>query len=413
MSMIIEQALGLGGTSGLIGGSTVGTILGVNPYASPHDAWQIMTGRLQVPETAAMRRGTILEPVVAALSTRESMMPDDWREWRTAADGERVTTRDPAVRTARWSADDCLTMSIDRTVHVRDYAGSELMIGIQEIKTSNLFAKYEGGTIEVGDFSVTVDVPPGHWLQVQQYMTGFCVPRAWLTTLRATEAMFDALIAKAMAGAVYDEHDRDPGESYHEIKIEPHGKVWLTDDDVERAADFAEFLVLSKAAKLLVRCIEQHPAYLEVIAPRLREWHERHVVADVPPPIDGSEACTQMLQDAAGERSGEAPVNAEIAAVASEVARIESEERAHKAALKELAAEKAKQHNVMRQLMGSATFCKGEFGGLHVDVKFDRAAIVKRIKATDVEAADPELFARLAYDTGGKEKLTIKAKAAK
>lgn len=411
-SMSIEQALGLGGTSGLIGGSVVGAILNVNPYSNPHKAWQVMTGRLVVSETAPMRRGTILEGVIAELSERPSMMPPEWREWRTAAAGERVTLRDPVIRTARWAPDDCLTMSIDRTVHVRDLAGSELMIGIQEIKSSNLYAPYDGGTIKVDDFSITVPVPPSYWLQVQQYMAGFEVDRAWLTALRATEAMFNALIDLAMRGAVPAGGELDPFTTYQQISL-ADGVINLKHDSIVQAADAAELLVTAKAATLLNHQIERHPAYIETVAPYLRAWHERHIVADVPPPIDHSDTCTEVLQAEAGERSGEIEVTAEIAGIASNIDQIVHDEKQHKAALKQLAKDKAKQLNLMRKATGSAKKVRGEFGDMFVNVDFGVTAVVPRVKASELEAADPELYQRIKYDTGGSEKMTVKCKAVK
>jgi putative phage-type endonuclease len=52
-----------------IGSSDVGTILGLNPWASPYDLWLVKTGQASGPEeNEAMRIGTVLEAGVLALA---------------------------------------------------------------------------------------------------------------------------------------------------------------------------------------------------------------------------------------------------------------------------------------------------------------------------------------------------------
>jgi len=52
-----------------IGSSDVGTILGLNPWASPYDLWLVKTGQAAGPEeNEAMRIGTVLEAGVLALA---------------------------------------------------------------------------------------------------------------------------------------------------------------------------------------------------------------------------------------------------------------------------------------------------------------------------------------------------------
>lgn len=47
-----------------LGGSTIAAAAGVDPYCSPIRLWLEMTGRLERPETEAMRLGRLLEPAV-------------------------------------------------------------------------------------------------------------------------------------------------------------------------------------------------------------------------------------------------------------------------------------------------------------------------------------------------------------
>jgi hypothetical protein len=72
--------------------SVVGALLGVHEYTTAYGLWALKSGRLPVDtdETAAMRRGRLLEPVAVQLIREERP------EWRVENPG--VYLRDPAIR---------------------------------------------------------------------------------------------------------------------------------------------------------------------------------------------------------------------------------------------------------------------------------------------------------------------------
>lgn len=60
---------------GGLGSSDIGAVAGLSPYARPIDVWLVKRGLAEVPETAPMRLGTALEPVIAGLYAREHLAP--------------------------------------------------------------------------------------------------------------------------------------------------------------------------------------------------------------------------------------------------------------------------------------------------------------------------------------------------
>jgi putative phage-type endonuclease len=66
-----------------IGGSEVGTILGLNPWESPYYLWALKTGQLppKVLDSFAIKLGNVLEPVI--LDTLLPQAHPDWEIYRT------------------------------------------------------------------------------------------------------------------------------------------------------------------------------------------------------------------------------------------------------------------------------------------------------------------------------------------
>ena len=55
-----------------IGSSEIAAVAGLSPYAGPIDVWRAKVEGLRVEETPAMRRGTLLEPVIAQMYADET-----------------------------------------------------------------------------------------------------------------------------------------------------------------------------------------------------------------------------------------------------------------------------------------------------------------------------------------------------
>lgn len=103
-----------------IGGSEAAAACGVDPYRSRVMLWAEKTGRIERPETEAMRWGTLLEPVVYAELERRGieLMPCPAEEWRhdsipwltghpdafAVLDGERAVCE--VKTTGAWTAHD-------------------------------------------------------------------------------------------------------------------------------------------------------------------------------------------------------------------------------------------------------------------------------------------------------------------
>ena len=102
----------------LVGSSDVPVILGLSPYRQPVEVWAGMTGlvpRYSDADTAAQRRGRILEPALVAHYARERgvalepgppitappiVAPDGWRACRPDATGPGLVVG--AKTTERW-----------------------------------------------------------------------------------------------------------------------------------------------------------------------------------------------------------------------------------------------------------------------------------------------------------------------
>ncbi len=123
----------------LIGGSDAAAVAGIHPYKAPIDVYRRIVEGYDVPQSKAMRRGVLLEPVIRAMYQDET-----GAELR----GPR-SLRHPEKGHFRATLDD-----------VAAFNGAERVV---EFKSANLrqLAKYGDGAD---------DVPAEHLLQCQWYM---------------------------------------------------------------------------------------------------------------------------------------------------------------------------------------------------------------------------------------------------
>lgn len=73
--------------------SVAAGLMGIHPYTTPYRIWAQKTGRMTIePETKAMRRGTLLEPVAVEI------LRDEKPDWRVEYRNDRAYYRAPALR---------------------------------------------------------------------------------------------------------------------------------------------------------------------------------------------------------------------------------------------------------------------------------------------------------------------------
>lgn len=158
----------LGGQSGTIGGSSVGSILGLNTWTTPWDVWaRHVLGVYDVcdpdDETDPRNRGTRLEPIVRALASKEL--------------GLTILEPQGRSRTIYHPQDKRFTGSIDGIV----YGAEGEVVGLAEFKTANLNT-WKGG-----------EVPEYQWWQLQHYLWITGVREGWFFCLRADEKTFQKI----------------------------------------------------------------------------------------------------------------------------------------------------------------------------------------------------------------------------
>jgi predicted phage-related endonuclease len=154
----------LGGQSGTIGGSNVGSILGLNKWSSPWDVWArhvlgVYDECDPEDEQDPRNRGTRLEPIVRALASEEL--------------GLTILEPQGSSRTIYHPDDKRFTASIDGVVRNNGEA-----VGLAEFKTANLNA-WKGG-----------QVPEYQWWQLQHYLWLTGHSKGWFFCLRADENTF-------------------------------------------------------------------------------------------------------------------------------------------------------------------------------------------------------------------------------
>ncbi len=122
-----------------IGGSEAASACGVDPWRSRIMLWAEKTGRVERPETEAMRWGTLLEPVIFAELERQGfdVMPAPAVEWKHAD--------------YTWM-----------TGHVAGFVDVDGERGVLEVKATSGFNSH--------DWHSDVGAPLQHLMQVQHYM---------------------------------------------------------------------------------------------------------------------------------------------------------------------------------------------------------------------------------------------------
>ena len=158
----------LGGQSGTIGGSNVGSILGLNKWSSPWDVWArhvlgVYDECDPENEQDPRNRGTRLEPIVRALASEEL--------------GLTILEPQGSSRTIYHPSDKRFTASIDGVV----YSSEGEAVGLAEFKTANLNT-WKGG-----------DVPEYQWWQLQHYLWLTGHSKGWFFCLRADENTFQKI----------------------------------------------------------------------------------------------------------------------------------------------------------------------------------------------------------------------------
>lgn len=123
----------------LLGGSDAAAIAGVHPYKRPIDVWRRVVEGHQTPQTAAMRRGLRLEPVIRDMFQEETNI-------------ELLGARNLRSRSLEWAR-----ASLDDVARV---AGEERVV---EYKSANVRQAARYG--ESDD-----EVPDEHLCQVQWYL---------------------------------------------------------------------------------------------------------------------------------------------------------------------------------------------------------------------------------------------------
>jgi len=357
-SWISDDQPALGGASGTIGGSNVAGVLGVGRYGDPHKTWQVMTGRLTVEETPAMRRGSVLEDVVSDLVTQYGF-PRSSMVYRSA----NKSMVKPAVRTFYWN-DRRFSASVDREIFADVDDGIQL-IGIGEMKTMSNRVKFEGGTFDILGQHVTVDVPIGYWLQLQHYMLARGVNMAVLFCLRADSAALQSLTSVAeLCGC------------------EVATKV------------AAELLEMNDAEFHCVR-VERHPMYADIVIPYLEEWHMRHIDEDEAPEATASSECRDYILH--GERFGELDADGELDELISEAVSIREQ-------IDLLNSEYKATVNAACELMGKSSKARGSLGTITVSEKAERT----RFDDKAALAAQPELAEKYSKKVAASKVVTLR-----
>lgn len=181
-----------------IGGTAVSSILGLNPWSGPWDAWDRIVNGTTIEPNEAMERGTRLEGPIAEIA--QGVLGIDLVE--------------PAETTT--IIDDVFSASADRFGYVDGKRQA-----IIEIKTASSYA--------------TIDPVPNHyWLQVQHYLWAFNLDRGVLVALQAFPEVFrmldtaddvDFALTRKAAKLITHEIERDPRYGEHTI---PKLRDWFT-----------------------------------------------------------------------------------------------------------------------------------------------------------------------------------------
>ena len=161
-----------------LGGSDLGAVLGCSPFSDPYTVWARLMGlHPRQPETPAMRRGTLLEPVIVqeyAIKTHRTCTPLN-------------PIRHPKIPYLRATP--------DRAV----YAARIPSPGILEVKCQ--------GTLNFREARLN-GIPPSYLLQLQHYMDAYDYTWGAFATLNAEAWDLYAVDVQADLGLMRDVYGR-------------------------------------------------------------------------------------------------------------------------------------------------------------------------------------------------------------
>ena len=240
-----------------IGGSDVGSILGFNHWASPHDVWitkKPVRDALGLPPNVdemneVQLRGTLAEePIGRYWGKRNSKLVGP------AFEDIYAHPEKPIIQA-----------SIDMEVY--DKNGD--LLGLLEIKSLN----DRSPTWKNGP-------PPKVWFQVQQYLyVKKEYPRAFVVAVRAAEPVWRAILSGVIS--------------------------------IEQAVDFGMAIFEDYV-------VERDSFYGDSVIPSLIKWWDDYVTTATPPPADGTPGCSNALMKRFSNRSGVQELTDELEILARE-----------------------------------------------------------------------------------------------
>lgn len=148
-----------------LGGSDVGTVLGLNKWKSPIDLWMEKTGRSEpadIGDLPHVHWGIVLEPVV-----------------RSAFETETGLTVHDAGGIAYWSQDKRILGHADGLVVDDD---GDVFAGF-EAKTASAWTQQDWGPYDIGSREYGNNVPLSYLCQCLHYMIVYDLPRWYLAVL--------------------------------------------------------------------------------------------------------------------------------------------------------------------------------------------------------------------------------------
>lgn len=253
----------LGGQSGTIGGSNVAGVLDLSKYSDPHLEWQKMTGRHVVKPSEAMERGSILEPVVQRL-VEWLGYPKASLIFRMAQD-DRLTFKSSLLDSFYWQQGK-FSASVDAEIYKTQEDTGELQLhALAEFKTMSARVSFESEHAVWQGHLIKPEMPVAYWLQVQHYLHARDAGLAFVFCLRAESAALTAL------------------------------KNVVKTCGVNAAADVAAKMIDEGAAEFIARRVKRDSFYTVNILPYLEEWHDRHVLSDIPPEATHRDSCKSYL----------------------------------------------------------------------------------------------------------------------
>lgn len=241
-----------------IGGSEIGTIMGLNPWESPYYLWATKTGKIAPKElnSFAVRLGQVLEPVIL-----ETLLPDQHPDWEIFTTG-----------TYQHKNISYLHANPDALAKVD---GEWVIV---EVKTSRNYWD---------------EVPPQYVAQVQHYMNVMRIPRAvivglvgmdwvehWIEADDFEHAVMEQKAEEFWASVVNDTApDWDGSESTYNAVREMHPDIDGTEVEIEGAHlltlaqakfDKAEAELREIKSAIMASMGKAQHAYVEVYGEKIR-----------------------------------------------------------------------------------------------------------------------------------------------